>query len=137
MEKNKGRNNYLESNRLYGSKVSRNKKWATITKELGERNISMKDIYEGKKAEGVKEVFGDNQFTLAEATILGQYLKSIYDQDTRAAEFVRDTAGEKPKVQLEVENKGNPFEGVSTEELTEFLKHSTEYFKEHNIEEDE
>ena len=80
-----------------------------------------------KKDAAVKEVFDDYHVTLAEATILGQYLKGVFDQDTRAAEFVRDTAGEKPKLQVELEKKDNPFEGVSTEELLSFMKEVKEF----------
>lgn len=136
MNPEKGRNTMLENFGLYGSKASRTRKWAEIAKDLGERQISLKDVYEGKKAEGVKEVFKDNQVTLAEATIFGQYLKSVYDLDTRAAEFVRDTAGEKPKVQVELEQKTNPFDGISTDELSAWMENVTTFLKTYK-EEDE
>lgn len=55
--------------------------------------------------------------TVQEAIMMAQIKKAVKG-DTRAAEFIRDSSGNKPVDGLEISgNVNNPFAGLSTEEL--------------------
>lgn len=57
----------------------------------------------------VKTTFGEH-LTHAELICIGQILKAQNERDTRAAEFVRDTMGQKPTDKKEISGtKDNPF----------------------------
>ena len=72
-----------------------------IAKWLGQMTITKGELLapeEIKDLEKAKEV----NMTIDEAMMLAQYQKALTG-DTKAAEFIRDTAGEKPKEQIEVQ----------------------------------
>lgn len=57
----------------------------------------------------VKERFGDN-LTHSELVCIGQILKATTERDTKAAEYIRDTIGQKPTDKQEITgSKENPF----------------------------
>lgn len=59
--------------------------------------------------------------TVQEAIMLAQ-IKKAMKGDTRAAEFVRDSSGNKPKDDLAISGSiNNPFAGLSTEELKKLI----------------
>ena len=59
--------------------------------------------------------------TVQEAIMLAQIQKAMKG-DTRAAEFVRDSSGNKPKDDVVLSgNINNPFEGLTTEELKKLI----------------
>lgn len=59
--------------------------------------------------------------TVQEAIMLAQ-IKKAMKGDTKAAEFVRDSSGNKPKDDLNINgNINNPFAGLSTEELKKLI----------------
>lgn len=59
--------------------------------------------------------------TVQEAILLAQITKAI-EGDTKAAEYVRDTSGNKLKEALELSGRvNNPFAGMTTEELKGLL----------------
>ena len=60
--------------------------------------------------------------TVQEAIMLAQIKKAVKG-DTRAAEYIRDTSGNKAKESLELSGavKTNPLEGLTTEELRKML----------------
>ena len=78
-------------------------------------------LKDGKSADidaikNLAAVKGKN-ITVQEAIMLAQIQKAMKG-DTRAAEFIRDSSGNKPVDGLEISgNVNNPFAGLSTEEL--------------------
>ena len=114
----------MENAALKGSKSYRRRKYRSIIKELGERNITLDDISRGlgKKEPGFLDLLKSTNATLDDAVILQQYAKAIVDQDTKAATFLRDTAGEAPKQQVEVESVGGGLSEMSLDELLALKK---------------
>lgn len=73
-----------------------------------------------EEIQSVASLKGKN-ITVQEAIMLKQIQKAMKG-DTRAAEYVRDTSGNKPKEGLELSgNINNPFEGLTTEELKKLV----------------
>ena len=78
----------------------------------------LKDIFEvilGSKVPSnqinsyIKSTFGDS-LTHMELIAIGQILKAQNERDTRAAEYIRDTIGQKPTDKQEISgSKDNPF----------------------------
>lgn len=120
----KSYNTRMENAALKGSKSYRRRKYKTIIKELGERNITLDDISRGlgKKEPGFLDMLKSTNATMDDAVILQQYAKAIVDQDTKAATFLRDTAGEAPKQQVEVESVGGGLSEMSLDELLALKK---------------
>ena len=52
-----------------------------------------------------------------EAGILQQYAKAILGQDTKAMEFLRDTAGEKPSTQVDLSTDESGLSKMSLDDL--------------------
>lgn len=79
----------------------RDRSMQDIAKWLGKLTLNKEILYspdEISDMEKAKEI----NLTANEAILLAQYQKAI-SGDTKAAEFIRDTAGEKPKEQIEVQ----------------------------------
>ena len=84
----------------------------------GLNKTQLKDVFEtilGKRVPStqlnnyVKNNFGE-ELTHMELIALGQILKAQNERDTRAAEFIRDTIGQKPGDKHEISgSKENPF----------------------------
>lgn len=69
------------------------------------------------------EILKDKNLTVSEAILIAQIKKAL-DGDIKAAEFIRDTAGQKPAEVKSVKQDvtiNNPFSGLSTEELRAIL----------------
>lgn len=116
----KAYNAHREANSLF-SKVSRRqqkRKLKTIIEDIGSRDIPISTILdpEDPKYKGLTHILKENDATLDEIMILGQYAKAIHAQDTKAAEFIRDTKGEKPSTQIDLSSE-SPLSALSTDEL--------------------
>lgn len=82
-------------------------------------------LFEIEDVKGLESLKGKNISTL-DAIIISQVNKALRG-DTRAAEWVRDTAGMKPTDSLHIDGVvNNPFEGMSTEELRELVDNERE-----------
>lgn len=89
-------------------------------------NVRLKDIFEtilGSRVPStqinayIRNTFGDN-LTHMELIAIGQILKAQNERDTRAAEYIRDTIGQKPTDKQEISgSKDNPFVVKLSEEL--------------------
>lgn len=87
---------------------------------MGECQITLKDISQGNKLDGLAALLDKNGATLDEYVILGQYSNAIYDRSTKAAEYLRDTAGEKPSTTVDLNNNSDSgISQMSKEELIE------------------
>lgn len=77
-------------------------------KEIFEAILS--DTVPSKQVNGyIKETFGE-ELTHAELICIGQILKAQNERDTKAAEYIRDTMGQKPTDKTEISGtKENPF----------------------------
>ena len=122
MNKQKAYNKHMESQNLRGTPTARRKKYAAIVKEMGVRGITLSDIAHDEKQQGFYDMMKECNMTLDERVVLQQYSKAIIDRDTRAAEFLRDTAGEKPSTQLEVTGDENGLSKMSLDELRELKR---------------
>lgn len=127
----KAYNKRLEQINLQGTKKQRRKKYRQIAQEMGMRNITLQDVANGlgDKEKGFLDMMDKTGMTMDEAVMLQAYSKAIIDRDIRAAEFIRDTAGDKPSTQIEVNGEGSGLSQMSLEELKE-LKAAIESLKE-------
>lgn len=117
MSNRKVTNAAREKKAILGTKTQKRKKYRQLVKEMGQRNITLKDIALGEKEKGFLEMIKETQLTMDEVMILQQYSKAIVDRDTKAAEFLRDTAGEKPSTQIDLSDNDNGLSKMSLEEL--------------------
>lgn len=109
-----------------GTPTEVKKKMKQIAIELGARNITLQNIADqdfGGKSRGFIDMMEETEMTLDDVVILQQYAKAIINQDTKAAEFIRDTKGEKPAttVDMSVDNK-SPIEKMDDKELAEYKR---------------
>ena len=118
---NKAYNTIRERIARQGTPTQVKKKMKQIAQELGARHITLQNIADqdfGGKSRGFIDMMEETEMTLDDVVILQQYAKAIINQDTKAAEFIRDTKGEKPSttVDMTVGDK-SPIEQMSDEEL--------------------
>lgn len=123
---NKQYNSTRERIARNGTPTTVKKKMKQIAIELGARNITLQNIADqdfGGKSRGFIDMMEETEMTLDDVVILQQYAKAIINQDTKAAEFIRDTKGEKPAttVDMSVDNK-SPIEKMDDKELAEYKK---------------
>ena len=81
-------------------------------------NLAIKKgvVVDPSNAETLTDVKSKN-LTVQEAILVAQIQKALKG-DLRAAEFLRDTAGQKPVDKKDIKQEiKNPFEGLSTDEL--------------------
>ena len=111
----------MEQLNLQGTKKQRRKKYAHIIKEMGVRNITLEDVANGlgDKEKGFLDMLNKTGMTMDETVVLQQYAKAIIHQDTRSAEFLRDTSGERPSTQVELSTDEPGISKLSLEELLE------------------
>lgn len=111
----------MENFNLNGNKKALHKKWKDIATELSDRQITLQDICDpdSPKQLGLLELAKTKSMSLGDLTMLRQYSEAIINGSTKAAEFVRDTLGEKPTTQLEIENKTSGLKEMSLEDLME------------------
>lgn len=117
-------NHALEQNNLFGSKKEQRKRYRRIVQELGARHITLNDLISSEalaqKEPGILEMMRDTDMTFDELVVLQQYSQAIVNQSTKAAEFLRNTAGDAPSTQLEVnDNRDSGLSQMSLEELEE------------------
>ena len=111
-----------EANALKANAKSRRKTYKHIIKELGECQISLEDIAKGSKNEGFLYLLDKNGATFDEMVVLQQYSKAIIDRDTKSAEFLRDSAGQKPSTQVDLnDGRNSGLASLSDDELREML----------------
>lgn len=133
---NKRYNTIRERIARQGTPTQVKKKMKQIAIELGQRNITLKDIAStdfGGKSRGFIDMMDKTGMTMDDVVMLQAYSKAIIDRDIKAAEFIRDTKGEKPAttVDMSVSDK-SPIEQMSDEELkaySELLKANIELSK--------
>lgn len=113
----------MEKQNLLGTPKQRRKKYKEIVKEMGARQITLDDISKDDmngKLPGFLDMMDKTGMTMDEAAILQQYSKAIIDRDTKAVEFLRDTVGEKPSQQLDINSTDESgLSKMSYEELIE------------------
>ena len=115
-------NRMREANALKANAKSRRKTYKNIIKELGECQISLEDIAKGNKNEGFLYLLDKNGATFDEMVVLQQYSKAIIDRDTKSAEFLRDSAGQKPSTQVDLnDGRNSGLASLSDDELREML----------------
>ena len=116
-------NKKMEKQNLLGTPKQRRKKYKEIVKEMGARQITLDDISKDDmngKLPGSLDMMDKTGMTMDEAAVLQQYSKAIIDRDTRAVEFLRDTVGEKPSQQLDINSTDESgLSKMSYEELIE------------------
>ncbi len=119
----KSSNTRIENLNFYGNKAQMKRRFKDIIDDLGDRNITLNDVIDptSPKQLGLKEVLRDNQATLNDLVILRQYSKAIVDSDTRAAEFLRDTKGEKPRTDIDITNTRTPISSLSDQDLADLI----------------
>ena len=133
---NKRYNTIRERIARQGTPTQVKKKMKQIALEMGQRGITLKDVAStdfGGKSRGFIDMMDKTGMTMDEVVILQAYSKAIIDRDIKAAEFLRDTKGEKPAttVDMSVSDK-SPIEQMSDEELKaykELLKANVEIAK--------
>ena len=110
----------MERRASMGTSADRKRRYKNIIQDLGTREISLNDLAEGTKNLGVLDCILSNGGTLDEYVILQQYSKAIVDADTKAAEFLRDTSGQKPTTSVDLATNNGGLQDMSLEELTAF-----------------
>ena len=121
---NKKYNGMMERINRIGTSKERRKKYKHIVEELGSRGITLNDISDENfngKSRGFIDMIKNEKMTMDEVVVLQQYAKAIIQQDTKAAEIIRDSVGEKPStvVDMNVEEKA-ALESMTLEELEDY-----------------
>lgn len=121
MNSQRAYNKRMEKLNMLGTKKSRRRKYKTIIEEMGARNISLSDIANGVKGKekGFLDLMDKTGMTMDETVVLQQYSKAIIERDTRAAEFLRDSVGEKPSQVIDVNGEVSGLSAMSLDELLE------------------
>ena len=123
---NKQYNSTRERIARQGTPTQVKRKMKQIAQELGARHITLQDIatqdFNGK-SRGFIDMMDKTGMTMDDVVMLQQYAKAIINQDTKAAEFIRDTKGEKPSttVDMTVGDK-SPIETMTDKELAEYKR---------------
>lgn len=76
----------------------RNKSMKKLTEEILARTVKLNEV---EKSAFLTDLRRSEKITLQEAIIYSQISKAIAERDTTAAQFVRDTSGQKPKDEVE------------------------------------
>ena len=107
----------MERNMVSETKGVRKRRYKQIIEELGKREISLIDLTEGVKNKGVLDAILEKGGSLDDFVILQQYAKAIVDGDTKAAEFLRDTSGQKPTTSVDLATNTGGLSEMSLEDL--------------------
>ena len=82
--------------------------------------LTDKKLSDVEQIKSLAALSGKN-ITVQDAILLAQVKKAMKG-DTRAAEYIRDTSGNKIKDELQLSgNVNNPFEGLTTEQLLKMI----------------
>ena len=118
---NRKYNGMMERINRIGTSKERRKKYKHIVEELGSRGITLNDISDENfngKSRGFIDMIKNEKMTMDEVVVLQQYAKAIIQQDTKAAEFIRDSVGEKPSTVVDMSvGEKSAIEQMSDEEL--------------------
>lgn len=96
--------------------------WRVITKVLGECGIPLDEVDKLDAYGGdLVHLVNADYITLSDLVVLGQYARAIRDGDTKAATFLRDTAGYKPATDVTIEHRDSGIESLSDEQLESLL----------------
>ena len=118
---NRKYNGMMERINRIGTSKERRKKYKHIVEELGSRGITLNDISDENfngKSRGFIDMIKKEKMTMDEVVVLQQYAKAIIQQDTKAAEFIRDSVGEKPSTVVDMSvGEKSAIEQMSDEEL--------------------
>lgn len=107
-----------------GTPTQVKKKMKQIAQELGARHITLQDIaaqdFNGK-SRGFIDMMDKTGMTMDDVVILQAYSKAIIDRDIKAAEFLRDTKGEKPATTVDMSvSEKSAIEKMTDEELVAY-----------------
>lgn len=121
MNSQRAYNKRMEQINLQGTKKARRKKYKAIIEEMGARGITLVDLANNLKGKdkGFLDMKKETGMTLDEAVVVQQYAKAIVDKDTRAAEFLRDSVGEKPSQQIDLNGEVSGLSSMPLEDLLE------------------
>lgn len=114
-------NQELEAKNAIGTKQQLKKRLRNIAIELGNSKIDLSMIAEGTKNKEFLDALDSANATYFDAMMMQQMAKAIVDADTKAAEFIRDTAGEKPSMQVDMNDTSKGLSQMSTEEIEQHL----------------
>lgn len=118
---NKSYNAMRERIARQGTPTQIKKKMKQIALEMGQRGITLKDVAStdfGGKSRGFIDMMDETEMTMDEVVILQAYSKAIIDRDIKAAEFLRDTKGEKPATAVDMTmSEKSSIEKMTDEEL--------------------
>lgn len=118
----------LESINFKGTKAQNRRKWKHIFEELDARKITLGDVFYNNKEAGLKDIFNTvPDATLADMVGLRMYAEAILGGKVQAAEFIRDTLGEKPSTQIDMTTTTTPLSNISTDDLESLIKMAREY----------
>lgn len=121
---NKRYNTIRERIARQGTPTQVKKKMKQIAIELGQRNITLKDIAStdfGGKSRGFIDMMDKTGMTMDDVVMLQAYSKAIIDRDIKAAEFIRDTKGEKPATAVDMTvGEKSAIEKMTDEELVAY-----------------
>lgn len=106
---------------IASGKARREKKMMRETLEtLLKMPLTDKKLSDVEQIKSLAALSGKN-ITVQDAILLAQVKKAMKG-DTRAAEYIRDTSGNKIKNELQLSgNVNNPFEGLTTEQLLKMI----------------
>ena len=106
---------------IASGKARREKKMMRETLEtLLKMPLTDKKLSDVEQIKSLAALSGKN-ITVQDAILLAQVKKAMKG-DTRAAEYIRDTSGNKIKDELQLSgNVNNPFEGLTTEQLLKMI----------------
>ena len=109
---------------MYGNKRESHKKWRRIANELSDRHITLADISDesSPKQYALMDIAHAEDLSLGELVVLRQYANAIYDGNVKSAEFLRDTLGEKPSTDMNVNSTGNGLDEMSVADLKLLLE---------------
>ena len=121
---NRTREQHSKDSRKAGiasGKARREKKMMRETLEtLLKMPLTDKKLSDVEQIKSLAALSGKN-ITVQDAILLAQVKKAMKG-DTRAAEYIRDTSGNKIKDELQLSgNVNNPFEGLTTEQLLKMI----------------
>ena len=96
--------------------------WKTLIAAMGEMQVPLSALAEMKQyAPEFTAMLVNEDVTLADLVLLQQYAKAIQEGDTKAATFLRDTAGMAPIKEVSVSSEPTGLQSLSDEELRALL----------------
>lgn len=107
----------MEALNMKGSVKENDKKYKEVARRLGNMKFSLASLNDSEQLSQLMSLVDDGTMDLDDLLVLAQFDKAITKQDTRAAEFIRDTRGEKPSTQLEVTDVKSPLSTLTEEQL--------------------